>query len=76
MGVAACRLCVGPSPAGDAHGVRSMIDGPVTWAREGTVVEVLTAIALVPQPGRPGAPLTAIDMGLPVAQDAEVPQSR
>ncbi|MFC0429435.1 hypothetical protein [Kutzneria buriramensis] len=51
----------------DAHAVRSMIDGPATWMQEGTVVEVLTAIALVPRPGQPGAPLVAIDLGSPVA---------
>jgi hypothetical protein len=51
----------------DAHGVRSMVDGPVTWTREGTVADVLTAITLVPLPGQPGAPLTAITVGLPVA---------
>jgi len=60
----------------DAHGVRAMIEGPATWEREGTVAEVLTAIALVPRPGQPGAPLTAIDVGLPVAPDKEVPQPR
>ena len=60
----------------DAHGVRSMIEGPATWAREGTVVDVLTAISLVPRPGQPGAPLIAIDVGLPVSPDTDVPQPR
>ncbi|MFI9381856.1 hypothetical protein [Kutzneria sp. NPDC052558] len=45
----------------EAHAVRAMIDGPATWTREGTVAEVLGALATVPRPGRPGAPLTAID---------------
>lgn len=52
----------------DAYGVRCMVNGPVTWTREGTVTEVLTAIAHVPRPGQPGAPLTAITVGLPVAE--------
>ncbi len=56
----------------DAYAVRSMIEGPVTWAREGTVAEVLTALTLVPRPGQPGAPLTAIEVGLPVAPEADV----
>ena len=58
----------------DAHAVRAMIEGSPTWTREGTVVEVLTALARLPRPGQPGAPLTAIEVGLPGAQDADVPQ--
>jgi hypothetical protein len=55
----------------DAHAVRAMVDGPPTWAEEGTVVEVLTALAKVPRPGLPGAPLTAVTIGLPAASAAE-----
>lgn len=61
----------------DAHAVRCMVDGPVTWTQEGTVADVLTTLTHVPIPGRPGAPLTAITVGLPVAApEADVPQSR
>jgi hypothetical protein len=60
----------------DAHAIRAMIDGPVTWTFEGTVAEALTALARLPRPGQPGAPLTAITIGLPVASDADVPQPR
>lgn len=55
----------------DAHGVRSMIEGPATWDREGTVAAVLTALATLPLPGQPGAPLTAITIGLPTSSPAE-----
>lgn len=55
----------------DAYAVRAMIDGPPTWTYEGTVAEVLTALAKVPRPGQPGAPLTAITIGLPAASVAE-----
>lgn len=51
----------------DAHAIRAMIDGPPTWTQEGTVADVLTAIALLPLPGQPGAPLTAITIGLPTS---------
>lgn len=51
----------------DAQAVRSMIDGTPTWTREGPVAEVLTALVQVPLPGQPGAPLVAINIGLPVA---------
>jgi len=51
----------------DAHAVRAMIEGPPTWTHEGTVAEVLTALAKLPRPGQSGAPLTAITIGLPTS---------
>jgi len=51
----------------DAHAVRAMIEGAPTWTHEGTVAEVLTALAKLPRPGQPGAPLTAITIGLPTS---------
>jgi len=51
---------------GDATGLRFMVDGPVTWIEEGTVAAVLSLLADLPQPGQPGAPLTAINVGLPL----------
>jgi hypothetical protein len=57
----------------DAVAVRSMIDGPATWQAEGDVAAVLSALTQLPRPGQPGAPLTAITVGLPVAApDADV----
>lgn len=55
----------------DAHAVRAMIDGPPTWTREGTVAEVLTALTQLPRPGQPGAPLTAITIGMPTSPSHE-----
>jgi hypothetical protein len=60
----------------DAHAVRAMIDGPPTWAQEGTVADVLTALILLPCPGQPGAPLVAITVGLPVTATDSDSQSR
>jgi hypothetical protein len=51
----------------DAHAARCMVGGPMTWTSEGTVDAVLIALAELPHPGQPGAPLTAINVGLPVA---------
>lgn len=50
----------------DCVAVRFMVDGPPTWKREGSVAEMLIALARLPHPGQPGAPLTAINVGLPV----------
>jgi hypothetical protein len=43
----------------DAHAIRAMVGGSSTWEKEGTAADVLTALTLIPHPGRPGAPLTA-----------------
>ena len=48
----------------DAHAVLSMIDGPATWEREGTVAELLIVLSQLPRPGQPGAPLTASGAGV------------
>jgi hypothetical protein len=55
----------------DAHAIRCMIDGPVTWTQDGTVADVVAALAKVQHPGQPGAPLTAVTVGLPVIPKQE-----
>ncbi|MFC0436618.1 hypothetical protein [Kutzneria buriramensis] len=59
-----CLWIFGPS---DAHAVRAMAGGEPTWTFEGTVAEALTALAELPRPGQPGAPLVAINTGWTVS---------
>lgn len=63
-----CLWIFGPD---DAVAVRAMIDSEPTWKFEGSVAAVLTALAKLPRPGQPGAPLTVINIGLPVAPVSE-----